>query len=76
MKGRTAENRDVGIVLTESEKHEVRTRYRRQIRYEPGTSVPAKQNFSFELENQLLFHISFVDPEVLKTVEEVLSIPD
>ena len=43
-------------------------------RYEPGTSETANQTFSSELENQLSFHTSFVDPEVPKTVEEALSI--
>ena len=74
-----AENRNVGNVLTESAENEVRTRYGRQVRpperYEPGTSETANQNFSSELENQLSFHTSFVDPEVRKTVEEALSIP-
>ena len=79
-KGREiAENRNVGNVLTESAENEVRTRYGRQVRpperYEPGTSETANQNFSSELENQLSFHTSFVDPEVPKTVEEALSLP-
>ena len=67
-------------MLTESAENEVRTRYGRQVRpperYEPGTSETANQNFSSELENQLSFNTSFVDPEVPKTVEEVLSIPE
>ena len=75
-----AENRNVGNVLTESAENEVRTRNGRQVRpperYEPGTSETANQNFSSELENQLSFHTSFVDPEVPKTVEEALSIPE
>ena len=80
-KGREiAENRYVGIVLTESAENEVRTRYGRQVRpperYEPGTNESANQNFSSELENQLSFHTSFVDPEVPKTVEEALSLPE
>ena len=75
-----AENRNDGNVLTKSAENEVRTRYGRQVRpperYEPGTSETANQNFSSELENQLSFHTSFVDPEVPKTVEEALSIPE
>ena len=75
-----AENRNVGNVLTESADNEVRIRYGRQVRpperYEPGTSETAYQNLSSELENQLSFHTSFVDPEVPKAVEEALSIPE
>ena len=67
-------------MLTESAENEDRTRYEWQLRpperYEPGTSETSNQNFSSELENQLSFHTSFVDPEVPKTVEEAFSIPD
>ena len=67
-------------MLTGSAEIEVRTRYGRQVRpperYEPGTSETANQSFSSELDNQFSFHTSFVDPEVPKTVEEALSIPE
>ena len=44
-------------------------------RCEQGASETANQIFLSELENQLSFHTSIVDPEVPKTVEEALSIP-
>ena len=47
-----------------------------QLKYEPGISETANQTVSSELENQLSFHTSFFDPEVPKTVEEALSIPE
>ena len=75
-----AENRNVGNVLTGSAETEVRTSYGRQVRpperYELGTSETANQSFSSELENQVSFHTSFVDPAVQKTVVEALSFPE
>ena len=75
-----AENRNIGNMLTESAENEVRTRYGRQgrppERYEPGTSETANQNVSYDLENQLSFRTNFVDPEIPKTFEEVLFIPE
>ena len=63
--------------MTESAENEVRTRYGRQPeRYVPGTKETANQNVSSDLENQLSFHTSFVDPEIPKTIEEALSIPE